>query len=138
MSRQSSRLERLDSRAARRWAIATRVAFATHRAEIDELNVFPVPDRDTGTNLYMTLDTALEAAREASRGSGQGAEPTLAGDAAAPARACLLAARGDSGVILSQPVRGLRGGIAERRGAARHLGSERGPGRTCPRYGRRP
>ncbi|MEP7017358.1 MAG: DAK2 domain-containing protein [Actinomycetota bacterium] len=124
MSRQSSRLERLDSRAARRWAIATRVAFATHRAEIDELNVFPVPDRDTGTNLYMTLDTALEAAREASRGSGQGAEPTLAGDAAALARACLLAARGNSGVILSQLVRGLSEVIAE--AAGRGIGGMRG------------
>jgi len=104
--------------------MATRVAFATHRAEIDELNVFPVPDRDTGTNLYMTLDTALEAAREASRGSGQGAEPTLAGDAAALARACLLAARGNSGVILSQLVRGLSEVIAE--AAARGIGGMRG------------
>ncbi len=124
MSRQGSRLERLDSRAARRWAIATRAAFANHRAEIDELNVFPVPDRDTGTNLYMTLDTALEAAREASLGSGQGAEPTLAGDAAALARACLLAARGNSGVILSQLVRGLSEVIAE--AAARGIGGMRG------------
>jgi DAK2 domain fusion protein YloV len=124
VSRQGSRLERLDSRAARRWAMATRVAFAAHRAEIDELNVFPVPDRDTGTNLYMTLDTALEAAREASRGSGQGAEPTLAGDAAALARACLLAARGNSGVILSQLVRGLSEVIAE--AAARGIGGMRG------------
>ena len=63
VSGDSIRLERLDSRAARRWAMATRAAFATHRAEIDDLNVFPVPDRDTGTNLYMTLDSALEAAR---------------------------------------------------------------------------
>jgi uncharacterized protein len=108
-----SRLERLDSRAARRWAMATRAAFASHRAEIDELNVFPVPDRDTGTNLYLTLDSALEAARQASPGTVPGAEPTLAGDAAALARACLLAARGSSGVILSQLVRGLSEIIGE-------------------------
>ena len=113
VSGDSSRLERLDSRAARRWAMATRAAFATHRAEIDDLNVFPVPDRDTGTNLYMTLDSALEAAREASPGSDPGAEPTLAGDAAALARATLLAARGNSGVILSQLVRGLSEVIGE-------------------------
>ena len=123
VSGQGGRLERLDSRAARRWAIATRVAFANHRAEIDELNVFPVPDRDTGTNLYMTLDTALEAAREASSGAGRGGEPTLAGDAAALARACLLAARGNSGVILSQLVRGLSEVIAE--AAARGIGGIR-------------
>ncbi len=124
VSGEGSRLERLDSRAARRWAMATRVAFANHRAEIDELNVFPVPDRDTGTNLYMTLDSALEAARETSSGAHAGAEPTLAGDAAALARACLLAARGNSGVILSQLVRGLSEVIAE--AAARGIGGLRG------------
>jgi dihydroxyacetone kinase-like predicted kinase len=63
VSRDSGRLNRLDAQAARRWAVATRSAFAAHRAEIDDLNVFPVPDGDTGTNLYITLDSALEAAR---------------------------------------------------------------------------
>ena len=108
----SNRLERLDARAARRWAMATRAAFAAHRTEIDDVNVFPVPDGDTGTNLYMTLDSALEAARGASWGEPAGA-PTLAFDAAALARATLLAARGNSGVILSQLVRGLSEVIAE-------------------------
>src|SRR5665811_2605966 len=59
----SGRLKRLDAQAARRWAVATLSAFAARRAEIDDLNVFPVPDGDTGTNLYITLDSALEAAR---------------------------------------------------------------------------
>ena len=113
MSGDSGRLQRLDARAARRWALATRAAFAAHRAEIDDLNVFPVPDGDTGTNLYLTLDSALEAARAASQGPDPGAEPTLAGDAAVLARATLLAARGNSGVILSQLVRGLSEVIAE-------------------------
>ena len=63
VSGENNRLDRLDARAARRWAVATRAAFAAHRAEIDDVNVFPVPDGDTGTNLYMTLDSALEAAR---------------------------------------------------------------------------
>jgi DAK2 domain fusion protein YloV len=126
-----SRLERLDARAARRWAMATRAAFAAHRAEIDDVNVFPVPDGDTGTNLYITLDSALEAVREPREpresresreprepreslpGSAPGAKPTLAGDAAALARATLLAARGNSGVILSQVIRGLSEVIAE-------------------------
>jgi len=110
---ESSRLERLDARSARRWAMATRAAFAAHRAEIDDVNVFPVPDGDTGTNLYMTLDSALAAAREAPVGSDAAAASTLAGDAAALARATLLAARGNSGVILSQLVRGLSEVIAE-------------------------
>ena len=113
VSEKSSRLERLDARAARRWAVATRAAFAAHRAEIDDVNVFPVPDGDTGTNLYMTLDSALEAAREAATGPDSDVGPTLAGDAAALARATLLAARGNSGVILSQLVRGLSEVIAE-------------------------
>jgi DAK2 domain fusion protein YloV len=116
VSGDNSRLERLDARAARRWAMATRAAFAAHRAEIDDLNVFPVPDGDTGTNLYITLDSALEAAREPReplQGSGPGAEATMAGDAAALARTTLLAARGNSGVILSQLVRGLSEVIGE-------------------------
>ena len=123
MGGDSGRLKRLDGRAARRWAMATRAAFAAHRSEMDDLNVFPVPDGDTGTNLYITLDSALEAAREPSEprhsggqssGSGPGAEPTMAGDVAALARATLLAARGNSGVILSQLVRGLSEVIAEK------------------------
>ena len=57
------RLERLDALAARRWAVTTRAAFAARRSEIDALNVFPVPDGDTGTNLYLTLDAALDAVR---------------------------------------------------------------------------
>jgi len=112
----SPRLERLDAQAARRWAVATRSAFAAHRAELDDLNVFPVPDGDTGTNLYITLDSALEAAREPREqwpGSDTGVHGTLAGDAATLARATLLAARGNSGVILSQLVRGLSEVIAE-------------------------
>jgi uncharacterized protein len=119
VSGDGSRLERLDVRAARRWAMATRAAFAAHRTEIDELNVFPVPDADTGTNLYMTLDSALETMREpsdpspSSPGPHPAGEPTLAGEAAAMARATLLAARGNSGVILSQMVRGLSEVIAE-------------------------
>ena len=119
MSGDSGRLKRLDAQAARRWAVATRSAFAAHRAEIDDLNVFPVPDGDTGTNLYITLDSALEAAREPggpgepSPGSGSGMEGTLADDAAILARATLLAARGNSGVILSQLVQGLSEVVAE-------------------------
>jgi len=119
VSGDGGRLQRLDAQAARRWAVVTRSAFAAHRAEIDDLNVFPVPDGDTGTNLYITLDSALEAAREPGRpgvrlpGSGPRTEGTLADDVATLARATLLAARGNSGVILSQLVRGLSEVIAE-------------------------
>ena len=103
------RLERLDALAARRWALTTRAVFAARRSEIDALNVFPVPDGDTGTNLYLTLDSALDAVRNggSGAGSGPGGVPDLARDAESLARATLLAARGNSGVILSQLVRGL-------------------------------
>ena len=105
------RLERLDALAARRWALTTRAVFAARRGEIDALNVFPVPDGDTGTNLYLTLDAALDAVRgDARSGTGEPASrtsPDLARDADSLARATLLAARGNSGVILSQLVRGL-------------------------------
>ena len=103
-------LMRLDTAAARRWAVVTRAAFATRRAEIDALNVFPVPDGDTGTNLYLTFDAALDAARveyEERERSGRPVDDTdLATEADAFARALLLTARGNSGVILSQIFRG--------------------------------
>ena len=122
VSGNSGPLERLDVRAARRWALATRAAFAAHRGEIDDLNVFPVPDGDTGTNLYITLDSALEAAREPREplpGSGRGDGVSLADDAATLARATLLAARGNSGVIFSQLVRGVSEVFAESAAADR-------------------
>jgi hypothetical protein len=73
---------------------------AKQKHEIDALNVFPVPDGDTGTNMYLTL---LEAAKEAKRVEGR----HLGEVADAAARGCLMGARGNSGVILSQVVRGI-------------------------------
>jgi len=109
-------LTRLDAVAARRWAVVTRAAFASRRAEIDALNVFPVPDGDTGTNLYLTFDAALDAARTAyevrATGAPDPARHELAGDSEVFARELLLAARGNSGVILSQILRGFADEIA--------------------------
>lgn len=113
MTEDGGRLTLLDAQAARRWAVATRAAFAAHRAEMDDLNVFPVPDGDTGTNLFNTLDSGLDAARELSGGGSAAVVRTLADEAAVLARATLLAARGSSGVILSQLVQGLSEVIAE-------------------------
>src|SRR5688500_9658964 len=73
---------------------------ARNRDAINAINVYPVPDGDTGTNMLLTLRTALEAADHA--------EAATAGDyMKAMARGALLGARGNSGVILSQMVRGL-------------------------------
>ncbi|MGV1008859.1 MAG: DAK2 domain-containing protein [Dermatophilaceae bacterium] len=100
-------LDRLDVRAIIRWAAVARSAFAAHRSEIDALNVFPVPDGDTGTNLYLTFDAALDVARTALEGHAVGEPLNLAILSREVSRAMLLSARGNSGVILSQLFQGL-------------------------------
>ncbi|SDO70313.1 hypothetical protein SAMN04489867_0363 [Pedococcus dokdonensis] len=91
----------------------TRAAFAARRAEIDALNVYPVPDGDTGTNLYLSLDAALDAVRTEHEKAGILGAATLEQECSALARSLLLTARGNSGVILSQLVRGFAEAIAE-------------------------
>jgi DAK2 domain fusion protein YloV len=77
-------------------------ALSSAREEIDALNVYPVPDGDTGTNMFLTVSAARDALREALAN-----DPGLSlGDGMAVlARAALLGARGNSGVILSQMLR---------------------------------
>ncbi|QCX27033.1 DAK2 domain-containing protein [Nocardioides jishulii] len=72
-------------------------ALSAAREEIDALNVYPVPDGDTGTNMFLTFSAARDAVREASEGGND-----LVAGLAAFRRAALLSARGNSGVILSQ------------------------------------
>ncbi len=104
----AARLTELDAPAFLRWAALTRSSFAASRTEIDALNVFPVPDGDTGTNLYLTLDAALDAARSGLAAvTPLGARPTLGQMCREMSRAMLLTARGNSGVILSQLFRGI-------------------------------
>jgi uncharacterized protein len=106
-------LDALAAADARRWAVLTRAAFAARRAEIDALNVYPVPDGDTGTNLYLTLDAALDAVRTEHEKAGILGQATLAEECSGLARAMLLTARGNSGVILSQLVRGFADAIVD-------------------------
>ncbi|WP_053205419.1 DAK2 domain-containing protein [Jiangella muralis] len=82
-----------------RWCRAGLDALAAAREEIDALNVYPVPDGDTGTNLYLTVEAALQQAEDA--------EPTLAATAEAAARGALMGARGNSGIIVAQMLRGV-------------------------------
>jgi len=89
-----------DAPAVRQWASDALDALARAREEIDALNVFPVPDGDTGTNLYLTLEAALEEVD--SRPDDDDLERTVR----ALAHGALLGARGNSGVILSQFARG--------------------------------
>lgn len=75
---------------------------------INLLNVFPVPDGDTGTNMLLTMRAAIEEAARSPNGS-------AAAVAQALARGSLMGARGNSGVILSQIFRGLAQGLAGKR-----------------------
>ncbi len=76
-------------------------------SDIDALNVFPVPDGDTGTNMVLTMQSCIE---EAYRATDQSASAV----AQAMAKGALMGARGNSGVILSQIWRGLAQGLAEK------------------------
>ncbi len=93
----------LDARVALRWCQAALEGLAHAREEIDALNVYPVPDGDTGTNLYLTMESATQAAEAAADREGT----TLADVMAAAARGALLGARGNSGVIIAQMLRGV-------------------------------
>ena len=72
------------------------------RDAMNAINVYPVPDGDTGTNMSLTMRAAIEAAEGG----------TVAEVARSAARGALLGARGNSGVILSQYLRGLADGLA--------------------------
>ncbi|HEV2796887.1 MAG TPA: DAK2 domain-containing protein, partial [Nocardioides sp.] len=77
-------------------------ALSEAREEIDALNVYPVPDGDTGTNMFLTVSAARDELRAA-----RAADPDLGLEQgmALLARAALMGARGNSGVILSQMLR---------------------------------
>ncbi len=103
--------------ALRRWAFRARAALARHRGGIDALNVFPVPDGDTGTNMLATLTGALRGAfpggATAVDATGD-AGPQPEGDARGGpsrledvARTSVTSARGNSGAILGELLRGL-------------------------------
>jgi len=93
--------EVLDGETVRRWCRLSVDALAQARAAIDALNVFPVPDADTGTNLHLTLMSAADAVESLPPGAG----PAEIWPAAA--RGALLGACGNSGIIVSQLLRGL-------------------------------
>ena len=99
---------------ARHWALLTRAALAARRTEIDDLNVFPVPDGDTGTNLYLTFDAAIDDVVAAHEEAGRLGGATLVEECRSLRRAILLSARGNSGVITSQIVGGLCDVVVER------------------------
>lgn len=80
-------------------------AFLTHHEMINSLNVFPVPDGDTGTNMLLTLGAVQQTVRQGEAG-GIGQLSRKAADSA------IMGARGNSGVILAQIFRGVARGLA--------------------------
>jgi DAK2 domain fusion protein YloV len=101
-------VEALDATAVRRWADACVRSLDAHREAIDSMNVFPVPDGDTGTNLLHTMRSALDALLRAP----EQARVAVGTSLAELARGALAGARGNSGVILSQVLRGLAEAVA--------------------------
>lgn len=114
----------LDALAVRTWCGLALEALGRAREEIDAINVYPVADGDTGTNLYLTVESAAAAVEAvfagyetvagpseagahhdaASAGAGR---PTLADAVRAMAHGALIGARGNSGTILAQLLRGM-------------------------------
>ena len=84
----------------RRLMISAAAGIEINKQALNELNVFPVPDGDTGTNMSMTINSAANDLRKLE-------DPTLEKAAAAAASAMLRGARGNSGVILSLLMRGI-------------------------------
>src|SRR4030081_650567 len=81
-----------------------------NRDEVDALNVFPVPDGDTGTNMLLTLQSAIDDIRDVD-------DADLSAMAKRASHGALMGARGNSGVILSQIFRGFTVGIGSGRTA---------------------
>lgn len=88
------------------WLLQTQTALRSARAEIDALNVFPVPDGDTGTNLYLTWEAACAGFRHTDERSFESTAHQVGRDA-------ILGARGNSGVIMSALLRDMCANIAK-------------------------
>jgi uncharacterized protein len=93
-------------------------ALETRREEVNDLNVFPVPDGDTGDNMVLTLRAVLDELDRLATLSPEITVERISRDeiVASVARAALLGARGTSGVILSQLIRGAAEELASRPG----------------------
>ena len=97
----------IDGALFQRMVVHASASINAQKQAINELNVFPVPDGDTGTNMSLTIGTAAaEAKKKPAQSIGQAA--------ATNASALLRGARGNSGVILSLLFRGVSKGLKER------------------------
>ncbi len=118
----------LDGIALRDWAHAAVLHLIAHTDEINRLNVYPVADSDTGTNMLFTMRAASAQADEAVKAAGN----DVVAVSAALSAGALQGARGNSGVILSQILRGVADVVAE---AAAQRGEDRECGEiTAPEF----
>ncbi|MGX1561869.1 DAK2 domain-containing protein [Streptomyces sp. NPDC055506] len=105
-----------DALAVRTWCGLALETLGRAREEIDAINVYPVADGDTGTNLYLTVESAVAAVEAVFAGHAAGAGPegpTFADAARAMAHGALIGARGNSGTILAQLLRGMAQVLAD-------------------------
>ncbi|MDI3406116.1 DAK2 domain-containing protein [Streptomyces cavernicola] len=105
-----------DAEVVRTWCGLALSALGRAREEIDAINVYPVADGDTGTNLYLTVESAARAVEAVFAGheaAGAGAGPSLAEAVRALAHGALIGACGNSGTILAQLLRGTSQVLAE-------------------------
>ncbi|SHM70126.1 DAK2 domain-containing protein [Actinacidiphila paucisporea] len=117
----------LDAPTVRTWCRLALAALGRAREEIDAINVYPVADGDTGTNLYLTVESAAQSveavfdahaaadstADPAAGAAGTAAGPTLPEAFRAMSHGALIGARGNSGTILAQLLRGMNGPLTE-------------------------
>lgn len=122
--------ETLDATAVRTWCALALDALGRAREEIDAINVYPVADGDTGTNLYLTVESAARAVEAVFEGhatadpAARDRLPGLPDAVRAMAHGALIGARGNSGTILAQLLRGMAEVLAAGEPAAGPDGGE--------------
>lgn len=100
-------IDTLDAQTVRAIVVAFRDALVEHRESINNLNVYPVPDGDTGTNMSLTLTSVVEELDQVAP------DASLADVCQAVSHGSLMGARGNSGVIMSQILRGFSGVVRD-------------------------
>src|SRR5882757_3175297 len=116
---QEDLLPSLDAPAVRAWCRLSLQALGRAREEIDAINVYPVADGDTGTNMYLTVESAAQAVEAVFDGhtAAGGPAPTLPESFRAMSHGALIGARGNSGTILAQLLRGMNESLVPPQGA---------------------
>ncbi|MEE1756975.1 DAK2 domain-containing protein [Streptomyces sp. SP18CS02] len=110
----------IDSAVVRAWCSLSLEALGREREDIDAINVYPVADGDTGTNLYLTVESANQAVEAVFAAHGTAADVSVEDAVRAMAHGALIGARGNSGTILAQLLRGMSEVLAQGRDGA-HL-----------------